>query len=186
MPINPTLKKLAAIVGVTAVLFLLDWFYVIYVTAHGFEVKAQEFALGGFKLSIPLQWLPVIGIVLVSLVGWYEVSYRLFPRRGVLELDPLANLRLLRVVIFSVALFVFILYIPSLIGSNWFWARLSDAGRSISQVKGFGLSLLSTDESAMGLNPLLQYSVTQVFAGAALVFSTWAFARRQKRPRKLR
>jgi hypothetical protein len=186
MPTNPTLKKLAAIVGVTVVLLLLDWFYIIYVTAHGFELKTQELALGGFKLSIPLQWLPVIGIVLVSLVGWYEVSYRIFPRRGVLELDPLANLRLLRVVIFSVALFVFILYIPSLIGSNWFWARLSDAGRSISQVNGFGLSLLSTDESAMGLNPLLQYSVTQVLAGAALVFSTWAFARRQKRPRKLR
>ena len=43
MPTNPTLKKLAAIVGVTVVLFLLDWFYVIYVTAHGFEVKVQEF-----------------------------------------------------------------------------------------------------------------------------------------------
>jgi hypothetical protein len=186
LPTSPMLKKLSTIVGVTVILFLLDWFYVTYVTAHGFEIKTQQFALGGMQLSIPLQWLPVIGIILVSLVGWYEVSYRIFPKRGVLETDPLADLRLLRVIIFSVALFIFILYIPSLIGSNWFWARLSDTGKSISQVRAFGLSLLSTDESAMSLNPLWQYSLTQVLAAAALVFLTWAFARRPKRPRKVR
>ena len=180
------LKKLATIVGVTLVVFVLDWFYLIYITAHGFESKAQEFALAGFKFSIPLQWFPIIGMILVSFVGWYEVSYRIFPRRGVLELDQLANLRLLRVVIFSLASFVFVLFIPSLIGSNWLWARLSDASKSVSQLRDLGLSLLSTDESAMKLNPLWQYSITQVFAAAALVFSTWAFARVARRPRKLR
>lgn len=180
------LKKLAVIIGVTVVFFLLDWLYLIYITAHGFEIKTQEFAFGGFRLSIPLQWLPIIGIVFVSLVGWYEVSYRIFPRRGVLGVDPVGNLRLLRVIMFSLAFFIFILYIPSLIGSNWFWARMSDAGKSIPQVRSFGLSLLSTDESAMGLNPLWQYSLTQVLAAAALVFSTWALARRPKRARKLR
>jgi hypothetical protein len=183
---NPMLKKLATILGVTVVLFLLDWFYLTYIIAHGFNIKTQDIALGGFKLSIPLQWLPVIGIVFVAFVGWYEVSYRIFPRRGGLELDPLANLRLLRVIVFSVALFVFVLFIPSLIGSNWFWARLGDAAKSVSQVKDFGRSLFKTDESAMGLNPLWQYSVTQVVAAAALVFSTWVFARRPKRPRKLK
>ena len=186
MPTDLRLKKLATIIGVTVVFLLLDWLYLIYITAHGFEVKVQELAFGGFRLSIPLQWLPIIGVVFVSLVGWYEVSYRIFPRRGVLEVDPVANLRLLRVIIFSVAFFIFILYIPSLIGSNWFWARMSDAGKSIPQVQNFGQSLLSTDESAMGLNPLWQYSLTQVIAAAALVFSTWAFARRPRRPRKLR
>jgi hypothetical protein len=186
MPMNQTTMKLSSILGVTVVIVLLDWFYLSYITAHGFDLKTQQFALGGFSFSMPLQWLPVIGIVLVSLVTWYEVFARVFPRRGATEFDPLANLRLIRVIALSLALFICVLYIPYLIGSNWFWARLSDASRSFTQLVGFGLSLLKTDESAMGLNPLWQYSLSQVLATGALVFAAWAFGRVARRPRKPR
>ena len=183
---NQTTMKLSSILGVTVIIFLLDWFYLFYITAHGFELKTQQFAFGVFSFSSPLQWLPVIGVVLVSFVTWYEVFARIFPRRGATELDPLANLRLVRVIALSLALFICVLYIPYLIGSNWYWARLSDASKSFAQLQSLGLSLLNTDESVMGLNPLWQYSLTQVLATGALVFGAWAFGRVARRPRKSR
>lgn len=185
MPLSPALAKLSSIVGVAATILLLDWFYLTYITSHGFDLKTQDFTLGSWRLSVPLQWLPVIGILLVSLVCWYEAASRLFPRRAP-EADPLARLRLLRVVVFSVALFACVLYIPYLIGSNWFWTRLSELSKSITQIRDIGLTLLHTDESAMGLSPLLQYSLSQILATGSMVFSAWAFARVGRRPRKQR
>jgi ABC-type amino acid transport system permease subunit len=79
-----------------------------------------------------------------------------------------------------------VLYVPYLIGSNWFWARLSELSKSFSQVAGFGQSFLNTDESVMSLNPLWQYSLSQVLAAAVVIMSTWMFARVARRPRKQR
>lgn len=183
---NPSLVKLSSIVAVTAAIFLLDWFYVLYITSHGFELKTQELILGSVKMSVPLYWLPVFGIVMVSLVAWYETSSRIFPRRAGPEVDPLARMRLMRVIVFSIALFVCALYIPYLVGSNWFWARLSEGSKSITQLRDFGLSLLKTDESMMALNPLWQYSLSQVAATAIMILATWAFGRGIRRPRKPR
>jgi hypothetical protein len=73
-----------------------------------------------------------------------------------------------------------------LIGSNWFWARISETGKSIIQVRDFGLSLLSSVESMMRLNQLWQYSLSQILAPALMILGAWAFgrsARRQKKPR---
>jgi hypothetical protein len=183
VPSNPTLTKLSAVLGITAIVFLLDWFYVVYVTSHGFMPKTQEFTLGTLNLSIPLQWLPVAGVVLVSLVAWYEVSSTIFPRRAGPELDSLSSVRLMRVAAISLAAFVCVLYVPYVVGSGWFWARMSSASR-ISQIRDFALSLLSTDEPMMSLDPLWQYSISQFAALMAMVFSAWMFGRVGRRPRK--
>jgi hypothetical protein len=180
-----SLAKFSWIAGMTMVVFLLDWFYVLYITAHGFDLKTQSYNVAGLSILMPLQWLPVVGIVIVAFVAWYDASGRIFPRRGV-DVDPLGKLRLLRAVAVSLALFVCVLYVPYLIGSNWFWARLSELSKSFSQVAGFGQSFLNTDESVMSLNPLWQYSLSQVLAAAVVVMSTWMFARVARRPRKQR
>jgi len=184
VPSNPTLTKLSAVLGVTAVIFLLDCFYVVYATSHGFMPKAQEFTLGTLNVSIPLQWLPVVGVVLVSLVAWYEVSSSIFPRRARPESDSLSGIRLMRVIAISLAAFVCVLYIPYIVGSGWFWARMSSAS-GIPQIRDFGLSLLNTDESMMSLDPLWQYSISQFAALIAMVLSAWLFGRVGKRPRRL-
>jgi hypothetical protein len=178
-----SLAKLSSVAGMTVVVFLLDWFYMIYITSHGFDVKAESFTIAGSSVSVPLQWLPVVGIIMVAFAAWYEVSARIFPRRG-LDVDPLGGIRLLRAVAVSLALFIFVLYVPYLIGSNWFWARLSELSKSFSQIRIFSQSVLNIDESAMSLSPLWQYSVSQVLAAAAMVLSAWAFARIARRPRK--
>jgi hypothetical protein len=93
---------------------------------------------------------------------------------------------LLRAVVFSLAVFVLVLYVPYLIGSNWFWARISETGRSITQVHDFGLSLLNTVQSMMLMNQLWQYSLSQILAAAAMIFGAWAFARSARRQKKSR
>ena len=180
------LVKASSVGGVSAIIFLLDWFYMFYITSYNFEVKAQNFMLGGFRFSVPLQWLPVLGVLLVSLVAWYEVSAQIFPRRAGPEIDPLAGARMMRAIAFSVMIFVCVLYIPYVLGSNWFWARLSEFGRSLAQVRDMGLSLLHTQEPAMTLNPLWQYSISQTLATGAMVVVAWAFGRASRRPRKPR
>lgn len=184
MPSNPSLVKVSSVAGVSAVIFLLDWFYMVYMTSHGFDVKTENLMIGGLSFSIPVQWLPVLGVLSVSLVAWYEVSARIFPRRAGPEIDPLAKVRIMRVIAFSVMIFACVLYIPYLLGSNWFWGRLS--GQSIAQVRDFGLSLLRAQEPVMTLNPLWQYSISQVVATGAMVLFVWVFGRVARRVRKPR
>jgi uncharacterized membrane protein len=165
------------------VIFLLDWFYLAYMTSKGFEPKIHEFVFGTFKLSIPLQWLPVAGLLLVSFVVWYEVSFTILPRRGGLEQDTLSNLRLMRAMGLSLAVFVTVLYVPYVIGSDWFWARLSSAS-SISQIRDLGQRLLNADQTLMGLDQIWQYSISQSAALACMVIFALIFGRSPKRIRK--
>ncbi len=183
---NPNRVRLASVAGVSAIILLLDWFYMVYITSHGLAAKMQSVMIGGFSFSIPIQWLPVLGVLLVSLLAWHEATLRIFPRRAGPEADPLAGVRILRVIGFSVMTFVCVLYIPYLLGSNWFWARLSEVGRSFVQARGIGLSLLHTQEPLMTLNPLWQYSISQIVATGSMVLATWAFGRVARRPRKPR
>jgi hypothetical protein len=98
----------------------------------------------------------------------------------------LSNLRLVRVIVISVALFACVLYVPMLIGSNWFWAEMSRAVKGFSQLRDFALSLLGTDQSYGDIYPLYQYATSQVLATATLVLSVWGFGRVPRRPRKTR
>lgn len=183
MPKNPTSTRLSTIIATTAVIFLLDWFYLAYMTSKGFEPKIHEFMLGTFKLSIPIQWLPVLGVLLVSFVVWYEVSFTIFPRRVALEQDTLSNIRLMRAVVISIAVFVSVLYIPYIVGSDWFWARLSSVS-SISQIRDLGQSLLNTDQTLMGLDQIWQYSISQSAALMCMVLFAFILGRSPKRIRK--
>lgn len=183
MPKNPTSTRLSATFGTTALIFLLDWFYLAYMTSKGFAPKTHEFAIGTFKLSIPIQWLPVAGVLLVSFIAWYEVSFTIFPRRVALGQDTLSNIRLIRAILVSLAVFVSVLYLPYIIGSDWFWARMSSVS-SISQIRDLGQSLLNADQSMMGLNQIWQYSISQCAALMCMVLFALAYGRSPKRIRK--
>jgi uncharacterized membrane protein len=183
---SSTRARSISVVGISAVIAALDWFYMFYITSYNFEVKTQNFEFGGFTLVMPIQWLPVLGVFLVTFVAWYEVSARIFPRRAGPETDPVATARLMRAFALSVMTFVCVLYIPYLLGSAWFWAKLSKLGRSVPQVLGMGRSLLNTQEPFMTLDPLWQYSISQILATAAMVMVAWAFSRTARRPRKPR
>ncbi len=183
MPKNPTSTRFSSIIGTTAVIFLLDWFYLAYMTSKGFEPKIHEFAFDTFKLSIPIQWFPVVGVLLVSLVVWYEVSFTIFPRRVALEQDTLSYIRLMRAVIISIAVFVSVLYVPYIVGSDWFWARMSSLS-SIPQIRDLGQSLLNADETLMGLDQIWQYSISQFAALMCMILFALFFGRSPKRIRK--
>lgn len=176
------LMKVSSLAGVSAIILLLDWFYVLYITSHGLEIKAQALSIGSLTFSLPLEWLPVLGILLVSLVGWFDISGQIFPRRAGPEGDPLARVCLLRAITFSVMVFVCVLYIPYLFGSGWFWAGIS----RFTSFHSFGLYFLRTQESLMAFNPLWKYSASQVLAAGAMIFTAWIFGRVVRRPRKLR
>ena len=178
--------KWSSILGVTLLIVILDLFFIVYLSSYGLESRVQEIALGGLRTSIQIQWLPLLGVVLLSFVTWYETYYRIFPRRGTFEIDPLGRMRLIRAIVFSLAFFVWVLYIPYLIGSNWFWARISETGNSISQVRDFGHSLLGDVESMMRLSQVWQYSLSQTLAPAVMFLGAWAFGRAARRPKKQR
>jgi len=174
---------MSSIIGMTGTVFLIDWFYMRYITAHGFELKTEAFKVAGISALLPIQWLPVLGMVLLALVASFEISTRIFPKRG-FNIDPLGGIRFLRAIVVSLALFVCVLYLPYLIGSNWFWARLSELSRSVAQVQGFSQSLLNAEESAMTLDVLYQYALSQVAAALVLVISTFAFTRITRRTKQ--
>ena len=175
--------KLSSILGVSVLIFMLDWFYLTYETAKGLEPKTQMFTISSMNVSVPLQWLPICGVVLLSLVTWYEAYYRIFPRRG-MEIDPMGRMRLVRAVAFSTTLFILVLFVPALFHSNWFWSSLSAAGRGSAQVLGFGNFLLNEVQSLITLNLLWEYSLSQTLAPAVMVLGVWALSRATRRVRK--
>jgi hypothetical protein len=177
-------SKISSVVGVTIIVLALDLLFVFYVTSHGFNPTTNELKIRG--LAIQLQWLPLFGVLIVSLVAWYDAFTRIFPRWIGPEVDTLARLRMIRVIALSLAVFVCFLYLPYLLGSNWFWAGLSTVSRSIIQFKGLGSWLLNVETPALSLDPVWQYSVTQLLACGAMICIAWAFARPARRPRKFR
>ncbi len=177
-------SKLSLILGVTIIVLLLDLLFVFYMTSHGLGAMPNELTIGG--VGIQLQWLPVLGVLIVSLVAWFDAFTRIFPRWIGPEVDPLARMRLIRVIILSLAVFVCFLYAPFLLGSNWFWNGISALSRSITQFRGFGDWLLSVEAPVLSLDPLWQYSITQILACGALICFIWAFARPTRRLRKAR
>ena len=177
-------SKAYSVVGCTVVVILLDLLLVSYVVSHGFEPMTSGITIGGFNLQ--LQWLPLLGVLILSLAVWSDAFTRIFPRWLGPEADPMARLRLMRVVTVSLTVFACFLYIPYLLGSNWFWTRLSQASQLIRQFNGFGIWLETFEMAILTVNPIWQYSITQLLSCAALVFFTWALARPAKRPRRIR
>jgi hypothetical protein len=183
MTMRPSGIKLPLILGVTVLIFALDWLFLIYMTSKGFYPKAQSLMIGSISSSVPLQWLPVLGVVLLSVVTWYEAYYRLFPRRG-MEVDPLGRIRLARAIVFSLTLFAIFLYVPAMLRSGYFWTSLSGMGKNTVAVRDFGNSLLSSIGSLYSMDPLWLYSLSQILASAFMVLGAWALARTARRIRK--
>jgi len=177
-------NKVISAVGWTVVVVLLDLLLVFYVTLHGFEPGASGLMVWGFALQ--LQWLPPLGVLIVALAVWSDAFTRIFPRWLGPDADPMARLRLVRVITVSLTAFVCFLYIPYLLGSNWFWLRLSHLSHVIGSLKAFGSWLENLEMPVLSLDPAWQYSITQVLACAALVLFAWGFARPAKRPRRVR
>jgi len=177
-------SKVSYIVGWTVVVVLLDLLLVLYVVSHGFEPLTNGITVGGFTLQ--LQWLPLVGVVIVAFSVWTDVFTRIFPRWLGPETDPMARQRLMRVVTVSLTVFVCVLYLPYLLGSYWFWRHLSQASHVIGQLQGVGDWLETLEMPILTLNPVWQYSVTQILACAALGLFAWALARPAKRPRRIR
>jgi len=55
--------KIASVIGVTVIVLLLDLLGVYYATSHGLNIASTMPTLG--VLSLPVLWLPVIGVALV-------------------------------------------------------------------------------------------------------------------------
>jgi hypothetical protein len=140
--------------------------------------------VGGFSLQ--LQWLPLFGVLIVALAVWSDAFTRIFPRWLGPEAEPTARLRLMRVVTVSLTAFACFLYVPYILGSNWFWLHLSHASHVIGPLQGFGSWLENFEMPILTLNPVWQYSITQVLACAALVLCAWVLARPAKRLRRIR
>jgi len=176
--------KLLSVVGVTVIVLLIDFLSVLYATSHGLTFNNQNLSLDGFTLA--LEWLPFIGVAFVSLVLWYEAFVRIFPRRTGPEADPLAYLRLLRGIVFALAAFAWLLLIPYILGSDWFWAKLSDLSRSTNLFRDFGTWLLGAEAKFIGLDAIWQYSTVQILAVGAMVLVAWLFTRQPRRIKKFR
>jgi hypothetical protein len=163
---------------------LLDLLFVFYVMSHGFAPMTKGILVGG--LSIQLQWLPVLGILIVSIASLSDSFTSIFPRWLGPGTDPVARLRLMRVITVSLMAFVCFLYLPYLLGSSWFWLHLSHASHAIGPLQGFGAWLENIEAPILSLDSVWQYSTAQILASAAFIFCAWALARPAKRPRKIR
>lgn len=177
-------SKACSVLGATVIIILIDLLLMFYVLAHGFGSTSNGVIVGG--INVQLQWLPLLGVLFVSLAAFYDAFTRVFPRWLKPEVDPIARLRFMRVVAVCVAAFTCVLYLPYLLGSSWFWLHLSHVSHLIHQLQGFGAWLENVEMPILSLNAVWQYAATQVLATATLVVFAWALARPAKRPKRIR
>lgn len=177
-------SKASSVLGATAIIILIDLLLIFYALAHGFGSSSNGVTLGG--INVQLQWLPLLGVLVVSLAAFYDAFTRIFPRWLKPEADPIARLRFMRVVVVCVAAFTCVLYIPYLLGSSWFWLHLSHVSHLIHQLQGFGAWLEKVEMPILSLDAVWQYAATQVLAAATLVVFAWVLARPAKRPKRMR
>lgn len=163
---------------------LIDLLLIFYVLTHGFGSKGSGSTAVG--LNLQLQWLPLVGVLFVSLAAFYDAFTRIFPRWLGPEADPLARLKFVRVVAVCIAAFACLLYLPFLLGSSWFWLHLSHVSHAIHQLQGFGTWLERVEMPILSLDAVWQYAATQILATAALILFAWALARPTKRPKRIR
>ena len=147
---------------------MLDYAFLDYLISHGLEPKLYLVQVAGLQFSIPLVGLTFIGVLIVAIAAWSNMSSRV-PIAAAREMSQLESIRILRAAGVAVFFFSAVLFGPYIIGSSAFWRQVASLSRSVPQLAGSLQTVFNSIQPVMALDTLTKFAISQNAAAAALV-----------------
>ena len=175
-----TWLSLVVFVGIVA---LIDYMLLDYLVSHGLEQKFQSISIGTFQLSIPIITLTFVGVLIVAIAAWHNIS-RTMPITALREMSQLETARMLRAAGLALFFFSSALFTPYIMGASGFWVQVSSLSKSTPQLAGSFQGLYSAMQPVMALDAVAKLAISQNLAAAALVLVSGLISHYQRRVRR--
>jgi len=168
---------------------LLQIFFIDYISSHGFSPRHEQIEIGALQATVPIVLLPALGVTLVILTSWMYAVDRTLRVRMKVDLRRQRTETVSRMVetsawiLWAYSLFLFI---PYILGSNWFITSVYHLSLNLPQLGQFFASAYESVISLMDLDLIWKFAISQNFAACSAAIFTAAYVRRQSRVKKPR
>jgi hypothetical protein len=160
------------------------WLYVDYALRHGVEIQYATQNVGGFSIAFPLILFAVIGLAVVAAsIGAYQAKQTATNPK---QRPGLQKWRMLRATLWPLFFFSLILYVPSVLATDWFWKIAGATSRAITQLRDPLQNLTSTAESLAGLSSVQSLALFQTLAVGVMTLTALVTVRVRRLPAKKR
>jgi len=172
-----------------ATIILLQLFFIDYMSSHGFSPRNEQVELATLQVAAPTVLLPTLGVTLVMLSSWMyavdrtmRVRMKTDLRRQRMEADS----RMVEVGALILGTYSLFLFIPYILGSNWFITGANNLSQRLPQLDQFFASAYGSVILLMDLDSIWKFALSQNLAACSAAFFAALYVRRQSRARKPR
>ncbi|MBS7625545.1 hypothetical protein KEJ51_00660 [Candidatus Bathyarchaeota archaeon] len=179
---TPSLISIFTLLTSTVIIEIL---YIDYMSARGLESRVLQ---AGY-LSIPYPYIPIIGILMVIITSWMNLTRSkafVRARHSVKLPSILMALRMFESALLIPTIFAITLYLPYLVGSNWMILGLAKVEETFPTLKEVTSRLYGSTVAIMGLPPSWKYGLSQALSCIIVVVSTIILCRRMGRRVRVR
>jgi len=164
---------------------LIEILYIDYMSARGLEYRILQ---AGY-LKIPYPYIPIIGVLMVLLTSWMNLtrSKALVRAKPSVKLPSiLMILRMFEAAFLLPTIFAVTLYLPYLVGSNWMILGLAKVEANLPALKEVTSRIYGSTVAIMGMPPSWKYGLSQALSCIIVVASTIILCRRIARRLRVR
>jgi len=184
-----TARGIVSAALVVAAIIVLQFFFVDYVLSHGFSPQNGQVKFGTLQVTVPIVLLPALGVTLVLLSSWMYAVDRTMRVRMKTDLRTQRTetvLRMVEVGALILGTYSLFLFIPYILGSNWFITGVNNLSRSLPQLGRFFESAYGSVIFLMDLDSIWKLALSQNLAACSATLFAALYVRRQGRAGKTR
>lgn len=140
-------------------------------------------------MTVPIVLLPALGVILVMLSSWMYAVDRTMKVRMKTDLRKQRIETVLRMVesgALILGAYSLFLFIPYILGSNWFITGVNNLSKNLPQVSQFFASAYENVISLMDLDSIWKLALSQNLAACGAALFAAVYVQRQGRVRKPR
>ena len=172
-----------------ATVILLQIFFVDYMSLHGFSPVDKQIEIGTSPVAVPIVLLPAIGVILVLLSSWTYVVEKTMRVRMKVDLRKQRVKTVSRIIetgAWILWAYTMFLFIPYILGSNWFITGVHNLSLNLPQLGEFFASAYESVIPMMDLDLIWKFALSQNLAACGAALFAAVYVRRQSRIRKPR
>lgn len=172
-----------------ATIILLQFFFIDYALSHGFSPTNEQVKIGTLQVTFLIVLLPAVGVTLVILSSWMyaidrtmRVKVKVDLRKQRVEADS----RMVELGALILGAYSLFLFIPYILGSNWFITGANDLSQRLPQLGQFFAGAYGSVILLMDLDSIWKFALSQNLAACSTAFFAALYVRRRGRTRKPR
>jgi hypothetical protein len=167
-------EKITSLVLLICLFSIVEAIVTSYFISYGLSKAGLMLKILNNKILIPAYLLPIIGIFVVILSAW---DYLLSKSSHLKNKSKKTSLKALEQTSIIMAIFTLLLFIPSIIISNWFLRLISKLYNIMPGLKFLFNILAQFTIALLSINNFLIFALIQNIAGFAIVFFVFLLTR---------